>query len=237
VHTSFERQLTACDVTVAQWNVLVTVYRGDATTTAEAARFIGIDPGAVSRLVDRLAAKELMTRSADPQSRRSLPPAEQTALVRLLRQLVPTATADQEESSSMPEPAPARSVTKSVAIDRPAAQVHEYLADARNWPEWSVVNVLEIQASNDPGWWKMTTTRGQGQLRIRADAFTGLLDHDFRDPQASWTVPARVVPNGRGAEFFITFFQPGALDDAEFDRQTALVDTELATLKRVLESR
>jgi hypothetical protein len=83
----------------------------------------------------------------------------------------------------------------------------------------------------------MTTTRGQGQLRIRADASTGLLDHDFRDPQASWTVPARVVPNGRGAEFLITFFQPGALDDAEFDCQAALVDTELATLKRVLESR
>jgi DNA-binding MarR family transcriptional regulator len=72
VHTSFERRLAAHDVTVAQWSVLVTVYRGDATTTTEAARFIGIDPGAVSRLVDRLAAKELITRSADPQSRRSL---------------------------------------------------------------------------------------------------------------------------------------------------------------------
>jgi hypothetical protein len=59
----------------------------------------------------------------------------------------------------------------------------------------------------------MTTTRGQGRLRIRADASTGLLDHDFRHPHASWTVPARVVPNGRG------------------------VDTELATLERVLESR
>ena len=59
----------------------------------------------------------------------------------------------------------------------------------------------------------MTTTRGQGRLRIRAAAFTRLLDHDFRYPHASWTVPARVVPNGRG------------------------VDTELATLERVLESR
>jgi hypothetical protein len=56
-------------------------------------------------------------------------------------------------------------------------------------------------------------------------------------PQASWTVPARVVPNGRGAEFLITFFKPDVLDDAESDRQAALVDTELATLKPVLESR
>ena len=129
VHTSFERQLAAHDVTVAQWNVLVTVYRGDATTTGEAARFIGIDPGAVSRLVDRLAAKKLITRSADPQSRRSLrleltpagqalvpvligiadqndtayfgslPPTEQTELVRLLRQLLSPTTSSAEEEA------------------------------------------------------------------------------------------------------------------------------------------
>ena len=130
VHTSFERQLDAHDVTVAQWNVLVTVYRGDATTTTEAARFIGIDPGAVSRLVDRLAAKKLITRSADPQSRRSLrleltpagqalvpvligiadqndtayfgslPPTEQTELVRLLRQLLSPTTSSTEEEAT-----------------------------------------------------------------------------------------------------------------------------------------
>ena len=83
----------------------------------------------------------------------------------------------------------------------------------------------------------MTTPRGVGALRIRGDAATGLLDHDFRDPQAAWTVPARVVPNGRGAEFVMTFFQPPALSNEEFDRQAGLLDTELATLKRVLERR
>jgi Polyketide cyclase / dehydrase and lipid transport len=137
----------------------------------------------------------------------------------------------------MPESAPARSVTKSVAIDRAPSEVFAYLADARNWPQWSVVNVLAIEATSDPAWWKMTTPRGAGKLRIRGDAATGLLDHDFRDPQAAWTVPARVVANGRGAEFLITFFQPPVLDDEEFDRQAALVDTELATLKHILENR
>ncbi len=135
----------------------------------------------------------------------------------------------------MHEPAPTRSLTKSVTIDRPAKDVFAYLADARNWPQWSVVNIFAVEATADPDWWQMTTTRGPGELRIRADATNGLVDHDFRDPQAAWTVPARVVPNGRGAEFLITFFKPEALDDAEFDRQTSLIDTELATLKKVLE--
>ncbi len=119
VHHSFERQLARHGVTVAQWNVLVAVYHGQATTTAEASRLIGIDAGAVSRLVDRLAAKGLMTRHADPASRRSLrlslteagralvpaliqiadgndaayfgmlPPGERDALIRLLRRLLP----------------------------------------------------------------------------------------------------------------------------------------------------
>ncbi len=137
----------------------------------------------------------------------------------------------------MTDTAPARSLTKSVTIGRPASDVHQYLADARNWPQWSVVNVLALESSDDPAWWQMATRRGPGQLRIRADAATGLLDHDFRDPQASWTVPARVVPDGRGAGFLRTLFQPAALDDDEFDRQAALLDTELATLKKILENR
>lgn len=136
----------------------------------------------------------------------------------------------------MTDTAPARSITKSVTIDRPASEVHSYLSDARNWPQWSIVNVLAIEAGAHPHWWQMTTPRGSGELRIRGDAATGLLDHDFRDPQASWTVPARVVPNGRGAEFLITFFQPPALDDDEFDRQAALFDTELAALKDILQN-
>lgn len=132
-------------------------------------------------------------------------------------------------------PAPTRSITKSIGIDRPAMEVHDYLS--RSWPQWAVVNVLAIDPTDDPQWWRMTTPRGTGELHIRGDVATGLLDHDFRDPQAAWTIPARVVPNGRGAEFIITFFQPPLLSDEEFDAQATLVDTELATLKRALENR
>lgn len=131
---------------------------------------------------------------------------------------------------------PVRAITKSVVIDRPWREVFDYLADARNWPKWGVVNVLGIEAGEEPGWCRMRTPRGMGELRIRGDAATGLLDHDFRDPQAAWTVPARVVPNGRGALFMMTFLQPPVLSEQEFERQAALVDRELAALKRNLEA-
>jgi hypothetical protein len=49
-------------------------------------------------------------------------------------------------------------------------------------------------------------------------------------------VPARVVSNGDGAEFTMTFFQPATFTDKFFDEQIKLVDIELAKLKQVLES-
>jgi hypothetical protein len=138
-------------------------------------------------------------------------------------------------------PAPARSVTKSITIDRRAGDVHAFLADAANWPQWAIINVLAIEPGDEPEWWTMTTAEGPAEIRIHADATSGVLDHDFRgdpdDPTAVATVPARVVANGRGAEFLMTIFQPPELDDEEFDRQIALLETELAMLKRVLEAR
>lgn len=70
VQQSFERRLAESGVTVAQCRVLVTVFGGHATTTSEVARFLATDPGAVSRLVDRLIAKGLMARCSHPNSRR-----------------------------------------------------------------------------------------------------------------------------------------------------------------------
>ncbi|MFF4367714.1 hypothetical protein [Streptomyces sp. NPDC001594] len=133
-------------------------------------------------------------------------------------------------------PTTARSVTKTVGIRRTPGAVFDFVADPANWPAWAVVNVQAVEATDDPDWWLMTTPRGTARLRIRGDAALGVLDHDYVDAEAAWRVPARVVPNGEGAEFMITFFQPPGFTDASFDEQTALVDTELAELKRVLEA-
>ncbi|MER6546288.1 MarR family transcriptional regulator [Streptomyces sp. NPDC001250] len=71
VHSRFETELARHDVTVSQWGVMVSVFHGHDTTKAVAAH-MDIDPGAVSRLVDRLMAKGLIGREPDPASRRSV---------------------------------------------------------------------------------------------------------------------------------------------------------------------
>jgi hypothetical protein len=131
----------------------------------------------------------------------------------------------------------ARSITKTVRIDCEPDAAFAFLADAGNWPKWAIVNVKSTKPASDPGWWDMMTPHGAARLRVRADARHGILDHDFVDPQASWTVPAHIVANGEGAEFMMTFFQPPSFADDFFDEQTKLVDIELAQLKKVLEAR
>ena len=131
---------------------------------------------------------------------------------------------------------PIRSVTKTVRIACDPETAFAFLADLGNWPRCAVVNVKSTLRSEDPEWWDMITPRGTARLRMRADARHGILDHDFVDPQASWTVPARVIANGSGAEFMITFFQPPGFTDTFFVEQINLVDIELMKLKEILET-
>ena len=127
------------------------------------------------------------------------------------------------------------SITKSVSIDTPRDRVFAFLADAANWPQWAIVNVKSVKRAGDQ-WWDMETPAGMAKLRIRPNTEFGILDHDFNAPDASWTVPARVIPNGSGCEFMITFFQPPAFTRRFFEEQAALVDKELAQLKSIMES-
>lgn len=126
-------------------------------------------------------------------------------------------------------------ITKTVSIDAPVAKVFDFLADAQNWLKWAIVNVKSIAPGED-GWWRMDTPAGLAKLRIRPHPAHGILDHDFNAPDASWTVPARVVANGTGCEFMITFYRPPIFTKESFEQQIALVDKELAQLKRLMEA-
>jgi DNA-binding MarR family transcriptional regulator len=72
VHSRFEAALAEEEVTVAQWSVLITVYRGDAVTPLEIARFVDVDPGAMTRLLDRLEDKGLIQRGPVDGDRRRM---------------------------------------------------------------------------------------------------------------------------------------------------------------------
>src|SRR5690349_1400157 len=70
VSQSFERKLSALDVSVGEWVVLRELFDGEALVPSELAGKIGMTRGAVSKIMDRLEAKSLITRSANQKDRR-----------------------------------------------------------------------------------------------------------------------------------------------------------------------
>jgi uncharacterized protein YndB with AHSA1/START domain len=118
-----------------------------------------------------------------------------------------------------------RSISKSVDLGTAPERAFDFLNDPMNWPKWAVVNMRSVKPGID-GWYETETRQGKGQLKMLSNREWGLLDHRWKDPQASWAVPARVVPNGDGCTFVMTFFQPSVMDDAGFDAAAREIETE-----------
>ncbi|WP_349259002.1 MarR family winged helix-turn-helix transcriptional regulator [Bdellovibrio sp.] len=71
VSQSFARKLAASDVTVAEWVILREMYAGnEKTSPSVVAELTGLTRGAVSKLIDRLLHKGLVTREESSGDRR-----------------------------------------------------------------------------------------------------------------------------------------------------------------------
>jgi len=128
----------------------------------------------------------------------------------------------------------ARSAIKSADIQASVEKVYEFLANPMNWPQYAVVNLRSVSAGRD-GWFPAVTKFGEGEIRVDGLKEFGILDHVWRDPQASWRVFSRVVPNGDGATVMMTLFQPPVMTDEQFDHAMQEMSIEMAKLKEILE--
>jgi DNA-binding MarR family transcriptional regulator len=95
VSYAFAAKLDAKGVTVAEWVVMRALYDKDPTPPSRLADEIGMTRGAITKLVDRLIAKSLTVRHANPNDGR----AQTLALTAQGKKLVPelAALADQND--------------------------------------------------------------------------------------------------------------------------------------------
>jgi DNA-binding MarR family transcriptional regulator len=70
VSHSFARKLLASGVTVAEWVVLREMFEHDGVAPSELAEAIGLTRGAISKLIERLLEKRLVTREESSEDRR-----------------------------------------------------------------------------------------------------------------------------------------------------------------------
>ncbi len=66
----FDRRAIRFDLTRAQWRALKSIRRREGLSQTELAEFLEMEPIAVGRVIDRLAAAGFVERRADPNDRR-----------------------------------------------------------------------------------------------------------------------------------------------------------------------
>ncbi len=72
LRSGLERELKPLGITAAQWPNLEAASRGEATTLTELARTIPIDAASISRQIEKLRAKGLISRRRSSRDRRSV---------------------------------------------------------------------------------------------------------------------------------------------------------------------
>ncbi len=85
VSQAFARKVEAHGVTVAEWVLMRQLLEVEALAPSRLAECMGMTRGAISKLADRLIAKSLLIRAADPQDGR----AQTLSLTRAGRSVVP----------------------------------------------------------------------------------------------------------------------------------------------------
>jgi hypothetical protein len=129
---------------------------------------------------------------------------------------------------------PARHI--SVFVDRPPGEVYAFAGDPANLPRWAA----GLSGSIEPvaGEWVAESPMGKVKIRFVPPNALGVLDHDVvLESGEAFHNPMRVVANGAGSEVVFTLFRRAGVTDEELTADAAAIERDLATLKRLLESR
>ncbi|CAA0102249.1 SRPBCC family protein [Zhongshania aliphaticivorans] len=124
----------------------------------------------------------------------------------------------------------------SIYIACSPSKVYQFASNPENLPRWAA-GLTSTELTRDGDVWVAEAPFGRVAIRFAAQNPFGVMDHDVE--LESGTVvnnPMRVVSNGDGSELVFTLFRRGAMSDQEYAADKAAVETDLQTLKRILEA-
>jgi hypothetical protein len=125
--------------------------------------------------------------------------------------------------------------TLNIRIACNPRKVADFVSDPRNLPNWAGAFCKSVRS--DAGNWIVETPVGPVGLRFVARNDFGVLDHYVTPaPGIEIYVPMRVIANDDGSEVLFTLFHLPEMPKPDFDRDAAMVESDLAQLKRVLET-
>jgi hypothetical protein len=129
------------------------------------------------------------------------------------------------------------SIVVKVDIDRPFAEVYEFLAEPLNFAVWAA-NPGSAMEPLDGGDWLVELPRGKAVIRFAPRNTFGVLDYQVFAPGGSGgpVTPVRLVPNGqRGTTLTVTWFQRDGVTDERFRSDVEWIESDLQRLKTLIE--
>lgn len=72
MHEALDRELAPFDITAAQYLILIKLATNEVDSAAQLCKGVSYDPGAMTRMLDRLERKELIRRARSPSDRRKV---------------------------------------------------------------------------------------------------------------------------------------------------------------------
>jgi hypothetical protein len=128
------------------------------------------------------------------------------------------------------------SVVVKVAIERPYAEVYEFLADPMNFAKWAV-NPGSTMSPLDGGDWLVELPRGQSGIRFAPRNNFGVLDYEVFPVGGTHgpITPVRLVPNNGGCELLLLWLQRDGVTDEKFRSDAEWVQSDIQRLKTLLE--
>lgn len=124
--------------------------------------------------------------------------------------------------------------TLSVAIQAPAEKVWEFIADVRNWKQFSDFSKNMEQVSEDE--WVAHTKQGDIRVRTFFDKEHMTLDQICYPNGDEQLIPYRIIPKGDSCILMMTNQQTANVNDAEYAQQNVWIKQELEAVKRIMEN-
>lgn len=125
-----------------------------------------------------------------------------------------------------------RHISRVIAVSPEA--VYAYASDPDNLAKWAA-GLTQSEVIRDGDSLLVESPMGQVTVVFTPRNDFGVIDHDVRLPSGEVVNnPVRVVAHPDGAEIIFTIRQLG-LTDEEFDRDAAMVEQDLDTLKMIVE--
>lgn len=126
-----------------------------------------------------------------------------------------------------------RHVTTS--IDRPAAEVYDFVRDPQNLPRWAAgLGGTDVQHEVEQ--WSMNTPMGRVLISFVPENPYGVLDHSVTLPTGESTLnPMRVISVDDQRSEVIFSLRRAAMSEDEFEADADAVAEDLAELTEILE--